>query len=187
MAQSKYAGPLTQDAWFHVYNHAVGNDVLFKNPADYARFLDSVEKYLLPVAEIYAYCLLSNHFHFLLKVTGPAERFSIQSSHCYNSYSRYFNTKYQRMGTLLVRPFSRLEAYNDDQKRWLTWYIHRNPLHHKLTQRWMYYTYSSYSLYKSGQEGILTKGPLLTLFGGLEQMIAFHDRQAATWNEDMME
>jgi hypothetical protein len=58
---------LTTDSTYHIYNHANGNDNLFKSDENFYFFLNKVSIHLAPVADLYAYCLMPNHFHFLLR------------------------------------------------------------------------------------------------------------------------
>ncbi|WP_340103366.1 hypothetical protein [Rhodohalobacter sp. 8-1] len=60
--------PFEPDTIYHVYNHGNGNDLIFKEDKNYRFFLERFRKYMSPVAKIYAYCLMPNHFHFLLRI-----------------------------------------------------------------------------------------------------------------------
>jgi REP element-mobilizing transposase RayT len=53
---------------FHVYNHANGDEDLFRNPGNYAYFLKKYGEYLGPVVDTFAYCLMPNHFHLMIRV-----------------------------------------------------------------------------------------------------------------------
>ncbi len=61
------------DTFYHVYNHAIGNENLFRKQDNYLYFLKKYAQYIEPVCGMYAYCLLPNHFHLLLKVRNEAE------------------------------------------------------------------------------------------------------------------
>ncbi len=58
---------LTSDSTYHIYNHANGNDNLFNSDENFYFFLNKVSIHLTPVVDLYAYCLMPNHFHFLLR------------------------------------------------------------------------------------------------------------------------
>ncbi len=51
---------------YHVFNQGNNKQLIYFNPENYNFFLRKVEKYVLPNAEVLAYCLMPNHFHFLL-------------------------------------------------------------------------------------------------------------------------
>lgn len=65
--------PLYPEKVYHIYNHANGNENLFRNPANYSYFLEKYSEYIYPIAETYAYCLMPNHFHLMIKVRSENE------------------------------------------------------------------------------------------------------------------
>ncbi|HEY4515438.1 MAG TPA: transposase [Candidatus Paceibacterota bacterium] len=134
--------------FYHVYNRGVDRRVLFTSEADYNRFLQllylansdraivfedielrgiyklqRVEKYV----DIGGYCLMSNHFHILLRelTEGGTTRFMHKLS---TAYTMYFNKKYERTGVLLQGPFKAKHANQDEYLKHLLTYIHMNPL-----------------------------------------------------------
>ena len=52
---------------YHIYNRSVGNDNLFFQEGNYSYFIEKWKEYL-PYLDVYAYCLMPNHFHFLAQV-----------------------------------------------------------------------------------------------------------------------
>jgi putative transposase len=60
-------------ATYHVFNHANGRENLFAEAKNYDFFLDRLSLHVLPVAHMYAYCLMPNHFHLLLKIRSSKE------------------------------------------------------------------------------------------------------------------
>lgn len=54
--------------FYHVYNCGINGEDLFRNNADFERFLRLFEKYIMPVCETYAWVLMKNHFHFLVRI-----------------------------------------------------------------------------------------------------------------------
>jgi len=77
--------------------------------------------------EVIAFCLMTNHFHFLVKQAkeGGISKFMANFS---NSYSKYFNTKYQRVGPLFQGAFRAVHIESDEQLLHLSRYIHLNPV-----------------------------------------------------------
>jgi len=53
---------------YHIYSRANGRENLFVAEADYTRFLNLYEKYIETIADTYAFCLMKNHFHLLVKI-----------------------------------------------------------------------------------------------------------------------
>lgn len=56
------------DKFYHVYNRTVDKKPMFCNNGNYEYFLKQYYKYLAPVVDTYAYCLLGNHFHLMVRV-----------------------------------------------------------------------------------------------------------------------
>jgi putative transposase len=171
--------------FYHVYNRAVGNETLFRSHKDYLTWIDTLKKYILPVAEIHAYCLLPNHYHLLIKIkdsTTP-EFFSKSMSDAANSYAKFFNLSYDRRGSLFMRPFKRIHIDSNEYLIWCLWYIHRNPMHHGYTENWSEWKYSSYNVYTSGKLSLITTDFMIDIFGSLEILKAHHLLQT---NEDLI-
>ncbi len=59
---------LYPNQYYHIYNHANGRDNLFYEEVNYERFLASLQSFILPFADIHAYCLMPNHFHLLVQI-----------------------------------------------------------------------------------------------------------------------
>ncbi|WP_326982111.1 transposase [Chryseobacterium sp. MYb264] len=116
------------DCFYHIYNRGINGENIFKSERNYKFFLKKISELLIPVCEIYAYCLLPNHFHFLIKVKSdnelhslvkvqnldkaefglhsPQNIFSKQFSRIFNSYSQAFNKENNRHGALIESPFN---------------------------------------------------------------------------------
>ncbi len=60
--------PILPGNYYHLYNHSNGNFQLFKNDGNYQFFLNKYAKYVVPYVNTLAYCLMPNHFHFLIMV-----------------------------------------------------------------------------------------------------------------------
>lgn len=59
---------LESGQFYHIYNRGIDGYNLFRNEANYLRFLALYDKYVSPVADTYAWVLMPNHFHFLLRI-----------------------------------------------------------------------------------------------------------------------
>jgi REP element-mobilizing transposase RayT len=66
---------LKPEKFYHIYNHAIGSDSIFFNDDNYNYFLKKFTEYITPVAYTYAYCLMPNHFHFLIQIKSEKELF----------------------------------------------------------------------------------------------------------------
>lgn len=65
--------PFEPDTTYHVFQHGNGNENIFREYENYRFFLERVEQYILPITRMYAYCLMPNHFHFLLRIRTEEE------------------------------------------------------------------------------------------------------------------
>lgn len=94
------------------------------------------------IIEIICYCLMPNHFHLLLK---QLKQNGIQEflSKITNSYTKYFNTKYKRVGSLMQGQFKAVSVETDEQLIHLSRYIHLNPFVAEITKDWENFPYSS--------------------------------------------
>ena len=66
--KTNYYHPLHADNYYHVYNRTNNKELLFRNDNDRKLFLERLTEYILPYTDIFAYSLLGNHFHLLLRV-----------------------------------------------------------------------------------------------------------------------
>jgi hypothetical protein len=62
------AQPLACDRFYHIYNRGTNGETLFREERNYRYFLDLYARHVEPVAETYAYCLVLNHFHLLVRI-----------------------------------------------------------------------------------------------------------------------
>ncbi|TVR29552.1 MAG: hypothetical protein EA390_09600 [Balneolaceae bacterium] len=60
--------PFEPDTIYHVYNHGNGDDLIFRVDENYRFFLERFKFYITHIADIYSYCLMPNHFHFLVRI-----------------------------------------------------------------------------------------------------------------------
>lgn len=58
---------------YHIFNHAVGSDNLFREEENYNFFMRKFTSRIIPIAELLAYCLMPNHFHFVIKIREKKE------------------------------------------------------------------------------------------------------------------
>lgn len=65
--------PFEPDTYYHIYHHAVEGQYLFSNDIEYEEFFKRYKKYVQPIAETCCYCLLSNHYHFLIRIKTEKE------------------------------------------------------------------------------------------------------------------
>lgn len=59
---------LIPNKYYHIYNHANGDERMFFNENNYLYFLKKYKEHIDPIADTYAYCLMPNHFHFVIQI-----------------------------------------------------------------------------------------------------------------------
>ncbi len=65
--------PLTYGKYYHIYNCGINGSQIFRHAHDYEYFLADYERYIEPVADTYAWCLMGNHLHLLLRIKEEDE------------------------------------------------------------------------------------------------------------------
>ena len=170
---------------YHIFNRGVEKRTIFLNKSDYKRFVKTIFYYVRErnlkyslstsdtdpdwnnrggrLVEILSYCLMPNHFHLLItqkQDKGVSKFLRIMQ----NSYTRYFNTKYKRVGPLLQGAFKAVHIKSEEQFLHITRYIHLNPFVADLCRKPEDYPWSSYPAYLSKKEGVINTEPILSFF-----------------------
>lgn len=118
------------------------------------------------IVDILAYCLMPNHFHFLLQQNSP-KGISNFIANFTNAYTRYSNTKHTRIGPLFEGVFKAVYIESEEQLLHLSRYIHINPVVSSLVKdnQIQNYPWSSYREYLSlAKDGIAEKDLVLSMF-----------------------
>jgi putative transposase len=120
-----------------------------------------LEKYI----EIQAFCFMPNHFHFLLKQikTNGISKFMANFT---NSYTKYFNTKHDRVGPLFQGLFKAVHIEKDEQLIHVSRYIHLNPVSAFLIESkdLQHYAWSSYRDYVNTQSNLIVENKTVLEF-----------------------
>lgn len=144
-----------RDNYYHVYNRGVERQLIFRAEENYKFLLRKAIKYSVKFSiTITAYCLMPNHYHFLLRQDG---NFTISKfiQALFNSYSKAFNKMYNRSGTLFEGPFKAVLIDKDAYLLHICRYIHRNPLDGGLVVSLKDWPFSNYMDWIGGQDSIL--------------------------------
>jgi putative transposase len=179
--------------FYHVYNRSVDRQPMFKSDDNYRFFLKQYDHYLSQVIETYAYCLLGNHFHLLVRVpdlttfqklsnlkeANPEEAdihsiVSHQFRKFFQSYAMAFNKQQNRTGTLFQTPFKRTEVDNDHYFTQLVYYIHANPQLHGLIDDFRDWKWSSYGSILLDKPTKLKREEVINWFGNTNSYSEFH-------------
>ncbi len=159
--------PLQADRYYHVYNRGNNKQHIFFETKNYFHFLNLIKKYLIEVCDIYAYCLIKNHFHLLVKTKEniPDKIISQAFSNCFNAYSKAINKSYNRTGSLFQDRFKRKMISEESYLRSLIMYIHLNPEMHNIIEDFTKYNFSSFNSLISEKQTLLNRQAVLDIFG----------------------
>ena len=191
---------LEPDTFYHIYNRGINSCKIFESEQNYLFFLEKFSKYMNGVIEVYAYCLMPNHFHFLIKVKPENEIktfvkvqnldkglkdkglhsfdsiISKQMGKFISSYSQAYNKVTNRHGALMESPFKRKRINSEEYLKNLIIYIHLNPLSLKIN--FEDYKFSSYKTLLSDAQTNLKRQETITFFEDIENLIYCHNNPA---------
>lgn len=192
-----YYEPLLPCRYYHIFNHAVGDENLFRNHDNYLFFLKQYAVFIRPVVKTFAYCLMPNHFHFLIQIEEEEvieARYRLlkkqpepmpidveyplfvmqQFSNFFNSYAKAYNKRFNRKGALFIDKIRRKEVNSNKYFTSLVAYIHNNPVHHAFCGTADLWAYSSLASIASQRPTHLERDYVLDWFGGIESYVSFH-------------
>lgn len=199
---------------YHVYTHANGFENLFKSQENYRYFLQRYQYFIPTVAETLAWCLMPNHLHLLIKIKseeeirkafpktfevvnarlqnleglGPIEkRISKQFSNLFNAYTKAFNIRYKRRGTLFIPNFKRKEITDNNYLSTIICYIHMNPVHHGFVSDLQDWSWSSYHDLLSNNMSLIHTNFVINWFGNEAAFQQAHQRPGKILPEDRIE
>lgn len=187
--------PLLPGRFYHLYNHAVGDENLFRERENYFYFLRQYSKYISPVADTFAYELMPNHFHFFIRIKSEDEllnyflslqdpespkeakidfaKFTMQQfSNFMNGYAKAYNKKYKRKGALVIDFVKRKEITSSKYFVNLINYIHWNVVLHGFCDHPEDWEFSSIHAFLKRGKTKLKIEEVLKWFGGKGKFIA---------------
>ena len=192
-----YHLPLFPGEYYHVLSRAVGSEKLFRSDENRRFFLRRYVKYIQPLADTFAYCLLPNHFHFLIRIKPGDELRQLytvlkprsffdpeavpefimqQFSNFLNSYAKAFNKMYNRKGALFIDYLRRVEVKSENQFRATLFYIHKNPVHHQYVDKIEEWHWSSFKTIVGTETTILMRAEVLDWFDGVKGYMQYHQQ-----------
>jgi putative transposase len=177
--------------YYHIYNRGINGQTIFIQEKNYTYFLERYAKYVHPFVETFAYCLLRNHFHFLVKIKSELEiRKFLEGKHLqkspewivsnafssfFKSYAQAINKAYSRTGGFFEEPFHRIEIDNDAYFTNMMAYIHQNPQKHGFVKDFKEYRHSSYGSFLDGRDSKLNRKEVIERFGTEQEYVSFHE------------
>lgn len=161
-----------EDGFYHVYNRGVEKRKIFQDGQDYKVLLKYLKETLSPPnpeslktiftlqgqsfkglkrptknyfkeLNLIAYCLMPNHFHFLVKQKSKTSMEGFMRS-LITRYSMYFNKKYERVGSLFQGRYKAILINDESYLLHLSRYIHLNPSEYTQDLENAYSSYADY-------------------------------------------
>lgn len=183
--------PILEGNYYHIYNRGNNSTDLFFESENYNHFLRLYEKYINPIADTYAWCLMKNHFHILVYIKEKSEidpskleysstdkpkviSASKQFSNLFNAYTLAVNKRYKRTGSLFEKNFKRKVVNSESYFQKLIFYIHNNPVHHHFTDTIIEYPWTSYGTILSVKTTKLERERVIEMFGDKENFKFYH-------------
>ncbi len=186
---------LATGEYYHIFNRGIARLPTYFSKRDYERFLltlsyyrfrdvpgklsrflslpqetrhdisKSLEKSQKSIVEIVCFVLMPNHFHLLLKQTNEGG-ITMFMSKTTNSYTRYVNTKQNRVGDLFQGVFKAVRVETNEQLMHLSRYIHLNPVvsHVVRDDELIKYPWSSFTDYVGVSHSFVTKDVVMSQF-----------------------
>ena len=162
---------------YHIITRGINQQNIFASDDDYERFLNTLTRYCRKSAcEIYAYCLMDNHIHLLLR--EGQETIATTMKKIGTSYVYYYNWQYNRKGHLFQDRYKSEPVEDDVYFLAVLRYIHLNPIKAGITDDLASYPYSSYTEY-TNRANLINRIFALNMFHqdkdqAIEQFINFH-------------
>lgn len=183
---------MEEDKFYHIFNRGNNRENIFKEENNYYYFLKQYEKYLLDVVDTYAYCLMPNHFHLLVRIKNQSqittskvlETFEVVSrltpaekafKDFFISYAKSINKKYDRTGSLFQYKFKRKQVNDEYYLKNLVLYIHQNPIVAGFCKQLHEWNFSSYNSIVSDLRTKLKREEVIDWFNDKENFKYCHN------------
>ena len=173
---------------YHIYNRGNNKQPIFFKPDNYLFFIKKIRKYILPHCEILAYCLMPNHFHFLVYSTAQtiATKFiagkeknvlSEGVKNLLSSYTQAINKQNNTTGSLFQQNTKAKLIKKESRTYDLICmnYIHQNPMRARIVKKMEDWIYSSFCDYCNLRKGTLCNKGVATTLLDLNMKIFYED------------
>ncbi len=152
------------DCYYHIYNRGNNRQTIFFEADNYLYFLRRIKKYLLPVVNMIAYCLMPTHYHLMVRVKNlgiqtsevlKTSEVSIAMQKLSISYTKAINKRFERVGALFQGAFQAKPITNSKHLLHLCRYVHANPVKDGLINDPAEWPYSNYLEWIGERDGKL--------------------------------
>ncbi|MDR2085087.1 MAG: hypothetical protein LBP67_08865 [Bacteroidales bacterium] len=206
---------MIEERIYHIFNQGNNKEDIFRSEENKRYFMEKLNKYIGPFADIGIKCLMNNHFHIVLKIK-PYKIMALQIPHVkgltqvierhkrigkrnedsiiisemlrrfFMSYAKAFNKMYNRTGSLFRKNFKRKLITTKRYLRNILLYIHKNPKIHKFTDEFINYPWSSYQEYLIGDIKNSFAKQILELFDSQKDYICAHIKYVIEDDDDII-
>ncbi len=183
--------PLIFGKTYHIYNRGINGCDLFRQQENYEFFIQLHSRYISQIADTFAWVMLKNHFHMLVRIKDLKELYdkSINVdqflnfskppyqhfSNMFNAYTKAFNNRYNRTGNLFEHRFHRKPVSENRYFRKLVVYIHLNPVKHNFAEHPIDYPWSTYKNHLTINKNGICRETVMGWFDGLGNFISEHN------------
>ncbi len=151
---SRVSRKVSESGIYHVILRGINRQNIFEDDYDYDYFLELLKKYKEKSGfSLYAYCLMPNHLHLLLKVEN--EPLDLIMKRILGSFVFWYNKKYDRIGSLFQDRYKSEPVEDDSYFLTVVRYIHQNPLKARLEKNLNKFPWSSYNAYRKPADDVL--------------------------------
>jgi len=170
MNKIRYLNPMKNfpEEIYHIYNQGNNRETIYYSHENYIEFLNMFRKFVYPFCDVLSYCLMPNHYHFLINATDvsatPKQNGNIETCELSNGfrllqscYAKYINKERGRTGSLFKQKAQAKSMLDGDEHYEFTafHYIHQNPFAANLVSRIEEWPYSSFAEYAGLRNGTL--------------------------------
>lgn len=174
--------PLEPGYTYHIYNRGNNKQTVFFDEKNYRFFMRKMSDYLPIVGDVYAFCLMRNHYHIVIRIKDKEdlpEKYQINPSqvfsNLFNSYVKLVNLTTNRSGSLFEKNFERKKITTEAYLKEVILYVHLNPFKDKGLSNCSDYPYSSAVQFKTGNYHWVKSAYVIDLFGGRENFWYMHE------------
>jgi len=148
---------LHPEGLFHIYNRGNNSQIIFFKEENYIYFLRKIRNHIPASVDILSYCLMPNHFHFLM---ATSDRFDLEGFRnswkiILISYTKGINKQKNRTGSLFQQHTKSKQIDTNEYALACFTYIHQNPLSSGLVKTIAEWDFSSYPDYAGLRKGTL--------------------------------
>jgi putative transposase len=166
-----------EGALYHLMSRGNDGQDIYLNDADRNLFLETISEMSERFeVDIFAYVLMPNHYHLLVKTLHANLKKAMQWFG--STYTRRFNNRNFKKGHLFQGRYKSILVQNDAYVVRLSCYIHRNPLRAGIVKRLIDYKWSSYPVYAYGKKGPawLSTKLILSYFNGTDKNKQYREK-----------